>query len=86
MKIRFFLISIIFATSFSIIVGEGNLWPGSRLVELFDKKIEINDVLIVTLIAALSVFCVLILGIVDKIFTFFSKRVRSEKKQMAEKK
>jgi len=88
MKIRLFLVSIILATSFSIIIGEGYLWSGSKLVEILDREVEINDVLIVTAIAALSIFCVLILGIIDKIFEFFStKGIRNDKKtQMAEKK
>ena len=59
MKIRFFLVSIILAISFSIIIGDGYLWSGSRLVEILDREVEINDVLIVTVIAALSIFSIL---------------------------
>ena len=87
MKIRFFLVSIILAISFSIIIGDSYLWSGSRLVEILDREVEINDVLIVTVIAALSIFSILILGIVDRIFGFVSKGLRNDKKkQMAEKK
>jgi len=87
MKIRIFLVSIILASSFSIIIGEGYFWSESRLIKILDREIEINDVLTVTLIATLSIFCVLILGIVDKIFGFFSKGVRNDKKKkMAERK